>query len=213
MNDFRLVELVYRWRIDEASKRLEKKLDNEFYVTDLVYCPLKYRYQKLYRELAVISAISPAAILGELAHYGLEKVLVDLLGEGNVKTEVEYEKHVEVENTMYIVKGRVDAVIGDYIVEIKTGRSDISIPQSHHILQTRIYLWLTGFRKALLLYVTQNRIAEYLVDTPASDGEISDLVRGILTGLPAPRYAWECDYCTYSTLCPSKSRPSDAMKR
>ncbi|MEM1644429.1 MAG: CRISPR-associated protein Cas4 [Ignisphaera sp.] len=204
MNEFRLVDIIYKQRIEETIKRINKKLDNELYVTDLVYCPLKYRYQKLYKELTIASAINPATLLGEFTHHGIEKMLIEILGLDNVKTEVEYEKSVEVEGTLYIIKGRIDAIIGDYVVEIKTSRSDTSIPQNHHILQTRLYLWLTGYKKALLLYVTANRIAEFIVDKPATDIEVSDLVREIKAGAPAPRYSWECRYCIYSALCPNK---------
>ncbi|MCC6017092.1 MAG: CRISPR-associated protein Cas4 [Desulfurococcaceae archaeon] len=204
MNMISIVDKLYRWRIDEAVKKLESKLDNEFYVTDLIYCPLKYRYQKMYKELTISSAINPTTLLGELTHYGVEKILIDLFGPENVKLEVDYEKGIEVDGVLYIVKGRIDAIIGDWVIEVKTSRSDISIPQNHHVMQTRIYLWLTGFNKALLLYITSNRVAEYIVDKPASDGEIADLLRSTITGAPAPRYPWECRYCTYSTLCPYK---------
>ncbi|MEM1526049.1 MAG: PD-(D/E)XK nuclease family protein [Ignisphaera sp.] len=204
MSEFKLVDIIYRHRIEETVKRIDKKLDNEFYITDLVYCPLKYKYQKLYKELTIASAINPTTLLGEFAHHGIEKMLIEILGPDSVKTEVETEKSIEVEGILYIIRGRVDALIGDYIVEIKTSKSDASIPQNHHILQTRLYLWLTGYRKALLLYVTANRIAEFVIDKPATDGEVSDLVRGIIVGAPAPRYSWECRYCPYSVLCPDK---------
>lgn len=204
MSKLRLVDLVYRWRISETSKRLEKKLDNEFYVTDLVYCPLKYRYQKLYRELTLSAAISPVTILGEFTHYGIEKVLSEMLGFDSVKLEVDYEKDIEVEDTLYIVKGRIDAVIGDTIVEIKTSRSDISIPQNHHVLQTRIYLWLSGYKNALLLYITPSRITEFPINKPATDDEVINLIKETLTCTHTPRYSWECGYCIYSVLCPSK---------
>lgn len=204
MSKIKLIDILYRWRIGETVKRLEQKIDNEFYVTDLVYCPLKYRYQKIYKELTISSSINPATLLGELTHYGVEKLLIDLLGVDNVRPEVEYEKGLEVDGTLYIVKGRVDAVIGDVIVEIKTSRSDVSIPQTHHITQTRIYLWLTGLSTALLLYITPSRIAEFEISNPASDGEVVDLIRSTLAGTPAPRYLWECRYCAYATLCSSK---------
>lgn len=204
MSEFRLVDIIYRHRIEETVKRIDKKLDNEFYVTDLVYCPLKYRYQKLYKELTIASAINPTTLLGEFAHHGIEKILIEILGSDSVKTEVECEKSIEVEGALYIIRGRVDALIGDYVVEIKTSKSDVSIPQNHHILQTRLYLWLTNYKKALLLYVTANRITEFVIDKPATDGEVSDLIRGTIAGAPAPRYSWECKYCTYSVLCSSK---------
>lgn len=204
MDELRIVDLLYRWKISEAVKRLDKRLENEFYVTDLIYCPLKHRYQKLYKELAISSSIIPTAILGEFTHYGVEKILIDIFGTDKVKIEVECEKDINVDGVVYNVKGRIDAVVGDYIIEIKTARSDVSIPISHHILQTRIYMWLMGYQKALLLYVTASRIAEYIIDKPASDVEVAELIRSTLSGVPAPRYPWECRYCIYSMLCPSK---------
>ncbi|MEM0370990.1 MAG: CRISPR-associated protein Cas4 [Ignisphaera sp.] len=209
MSNLSIVDIIYKWRITENMKRIEKKLDNELYVTDLVYCPMKYRYQKIYKELAISSAVNPTTILGEFSHYGVEKFLIETLGHDNIKTEVEYEKSIDVDGITYIISGRIDVIVGDYIVEIKTSRFDISIPQNHHVLQTRIYLWLTGFKKALLLYITSSRVAEYVVDKPVTEGEVSDLIRSTLSGSPAPRYLWECSYCAYSILCPNKKHTSN----
>lgn len=204
MSNFDIVNLVYGWRIEEARKRLEKKLENEIYVTDLIYCPLKYHYQRMYKEIAIANAFDPITISGELIHLGIGKLLEDLLGKDNVRLEVEYEKEVVVDGVTYIVKGRVDAVIGDWLVEIKSSRSDLNIPHQHHILQTRLYLWLTGLRKAILLYITQNRLSQYFIEDPVSDGEVADLIRSILSLKPAPRYSWECSYCPYAILCSNK---------
>ncbi len=199
-------ELLYKWRIEEARKRLESKLENEVYVTDLVYCPLKYRYSKLYSEIALAASFSPVTVVGELVHMGLEKFLVDTLGSDAVKTEVEYERDIVVEGTTYIVRGRVDAVVEDTVIEIKTSRSDTNIPYQHHIQQVRLYLWLTGLPRGLIVYLTPERVAEFSIETPASDGEVADLVRSIISGEPAPRYPWECSYCPYSALCARKAR-------
>lgn len=202
----RISELLYRWRVEEARKRMESKQDYEVYVTDLVFCPLKVRYQKMYSEIALAHAFSPVTVLGELVHIGLEKFLQDQLGRDVVNVEVECDREIVVDGTAYVVKGRVDAIVGDTVIEIKTSRSDANIPYQHHILQLRLYLWLTGFNKGLLVYVTPERIAEFEVNTPASDGEVADLVRSIIVGEPAPRYAWECSYCPYAYLCPKKVR-------
>jgi len=202
----RVAELLYRWRIEEARKRLEEKGENEIYVTELVLCPLKPRFQRMYRELALAHSFSPLALLGEFAHIGIERVLREILGEDVVKVEVEYERGVEVDGRSYVIKGRVDAIVGDTVLEIKTSRSDANIPYQHHVQQLRIYLWLTGFSKGLLLYVTPERLVEYPVTDPASDGEILDAVRSIEVGEPAPRYPWECQYCPYAQLCPRRVR-------
>lgn len=204
MNMLKLTDLIYKWRISETINRLEKKLDNEIYVIDLIHCPLKYYYQKQYKELTIASAINPVTILGELIHYGIEEIILKIFNMANVKIETEFVKEIEVDGAIYIIKGRIDAIVDDYIIEIKSSRSDTFIPQTHHVIQTRIYLWLTGYRKAILLYITPNRIVQFDIDDPATNGEISDLVRGILYRSPIPRYPWECNYCIYSVLCSYK---------
>jgi len=202
----RISELIYRWRIEEARKRIESRREDEVYVTDLVLCPLKPRFQRIYKEIALAYSFSPVTAMGDFVHMGLERLLQEILGEESVKTEVEYEKPIEVEGRSYTVKGRVDAVVGDTVLEIKTSRSDANIPYQHHVQQLRIYLWLTDMSKGLLLYITPERIAEFPVLNPASDGEVADLVRSIIVGEPAPRYPWECARCPYAQLCPRRCR-------
>jgi CRISPR-associated exonuclease Cas4 len=204
IKEFSIVDLLYSWKVGEAKKKLEEKLDNEIFVTDLIYCPLKYRYQKVYKELAIGSAFNPITLYGEVIHQGLEKILSTLFSISDANIEVEYEKNILIDNNTYVIKGRIDVLINDYIIEIKSSSLDKNLPQAHHILQTRIYLWLANLDKALLVYITPNRIVEYYIREAISDGELMDLVRSIITGQPAPRYPWECKYCIYAILCPSK---------
>lgn len=205
-DELNIVNTLYSWKIAEARKRLEEKLENEIYVTDLIYCPLKYRFQRLYKELAIGAAFSPAALYGEIIHQGLEKLLQTLFGVDNVKIEVEYERYVrtDFDGNTYTVKGRVDAVIGDYVIEIKSSSSDKNLPHEPHITQAKIYLWLSNLSKALLLYITPSRVVEFRVMGAVSDEELVRLVESVIIGQPAPRYSWECRYCIYSILCPRK---------
>ncbi len=198
------MDLLYKWRISESKERIEKKQDNEIYVTDLIYCPLKYRYQKIYKELSIATSINPVTIMGELIHIGVERLVLDLLRERNVESEVEVEKRISIDGKEYVIKGRIDLIVDNNIIEIKSSRSDTNIPHEQHILQLKTYLWLTGYKKGLILYITSNRIAEYEIVEALSDGEVSDLVRSILSGEPAPRYQWECSYCPYALICPNK---------
>lgn len=198
-----IIELLYRWRVSDSARHAGERKPNELYVTDLVYCPLRYRYQAEYRELALASSFSPATLLGTLAHSGFGRVLEELFGD-KVRLEVDYGKSVKVDGDLYVVVGRVDAVVGDTVVEFKTARSDASIPQEQHVLQVRVYLWLTGLRKGIILYATPDRVAEYEVQDPATDEEVARLVRETVTGRPAPRYQWECRYCAFSVICPRK---------
>lgn len=202
---FSLVRLLYNYKVTEAKDKLKRKMENEIYVTDLVYCPLKYRYQREFVDIAIASSISPATLLGEFVHKGLEKLIQEVLGPAAmVAVEVERERDVVVDGVRYIVKGRVDMVVEDVVIEIKSGHGGLGIPLAHHVLQARLYLWLTGLPKAVLLYVTRNRLAEFVVSEPSTDGEVSDLIRSLVSGRPAPRYTWECRYCPYSMLCPQK---------
>lgn len=204
IKDFSIIDSLYSWKVSETKRRLEEKRDNEIFVTDLIYCPLKYRYQKVYKELVLGTAFSPVTLYGEIIHHGLEKFLVMLFGEDNIRIEVEYARNMYVDNNIYIIKGRIDAIIEDCVIEIKSSNSDKNIPHEHHITQTRIYLWISNLDRALLIYITPSRIAEYEVKGAVSNGELTDLIRSIIVGQPAPRYSWECRYCIYAILCPFK---------
>ncbi|RLG78121.1 MAG: CRISPR-associated protein Cas4 [Thermoprotei archaeon] len=204
MNELRIVENLFRWKVEEFKEKAEKKLENEIYVTELLMCPLKPRLFKKYPELALARIFEPVLIMGDLLHRGAEQVLKEIFGEDNVDVEVEVEREVVVEGQSYVIRGRIDAIIGDTIVEIKSGRSDVGIPHRHHIDQLRLYMWIKNFSKGLLLYITNDRITEYPVTQPMSDGEVMDLVRSYLEMKLVPRYSWECNYCPYSVVCPSK---------
>jgi CRISPR-associated exonuclease Cas4 len=104
-----------------------------------------------------------------------------------------------------VVKGRADAIVtardgARYGVEIKTSRSDLSLPMEHHLDQVRIYNLLFNLERSYLLYVTPERIAQYEVSERAS---VEEVARRILEA-KSPRYPWECRYCPFAVLCPSK---------
>ena len=206
MVELRIVENLYRWKVEEYRERVEKKLENEIYVTELLLCPLKSRLAKQYPELALSRVFDPPLFIGDMVHRGLQQTLKEIFGEENVEVEVEVEREVAVDGQSYVIRGRIDAVIGDTVVEIKSGRSDVGIPHKHHVDQLRLYMWMRGAAKGLLLYVTNDRITEYPVEQPMSDGEVMDLVRSFLKGEPAPRYPWECNYCPFAVVCPRRVR-------
>ena len=200
-----LVEALYRWRLKEREKHVRE--EGVLYVTDILRCPLKLRYEQAYPELSAKEVFIPAGILGELVHIGLESLLHLILPESHVETEVEVERQLSIDNQSIRLKGRIDALVTrngfKEVVEIKTGRSDFSIPHERHILQARIYAWMVEAGKACVLYITPDRIAEY-VEEPLTEDVVANMVKQALSGVQAPLYEWECGYCPYSVLCSNK---------
>ncbi len=196
-------EILYKLRLEDAKKHLRK--EKEFYVTDLVRCPLKMEYELKYPELVLQQIYNPSTILGDAVHKGIEQILVEAkdlkLLDGSVEIEVEGSKKVD----DYVVKGRIDAIIyrdneQRIGVEIKYARSDLGLPLQHHVMQVKIYNWLFDLNETILIYLTPDRITEYRVNERVDEYEIL----GLITSRQAPRWGWECSYCVFSVLCPNK---------
>ena len=194
-----IVEELFKAKVEESKKY--SKGPNEVYVTDLVRCPLKAKFEGLYPELKEAENYSPAAILGDLVHRGLENFLKEKF---NAEIEVEGSRTVEINGKSVTVKGRADAITQDYVIEIKTSRADKGLPHDHHVLQLRLYLWLFNRKKGILLYVTPDRVTEYEVSDPPDEAEVLRHLEDFLNIRYAPKFKWECNYCPFSVLCPNK---------
>jgi len=208
----RITELLYRLQLEEFEEHYARLLSRPgtVWVSALVLCPTRWRLMLRFPELAKADFRGSYA-LGRAAHLGVEQLLRDHaqdLGFSKVETEVEVERRVTVDGASVLLSGRVDALGlsggGRTVIEVKTARGDYGLPHEHHLLQLRIYMWMLGASRGVLLYLTPDRVAEYEVGEPLSEGEVADLVRGFLRGEPSPRYDWECGYCPYAPLCPRK---------
>lgn len=195
-------EYLYKLKLEDIKKHERK--ENEYYVTDLVRCPLKRVYEEKYAELILRQAFDPTLILGDIVHMGLEAFLSKLFSKGYAKGKV----NIEIENSKrvkdYIIKGRIDALLdmgeGRIGIEIKYSRRDLGIPHNHHVLQVKIYNWLFDLDKSILIYITPERIAEYEVVDRVNEEELISLIEY----KEAPRWNWECQYCAFAILCPKK---------
>lgn len=202
--NYLIVEFLLRARLQEYLSH--SKEENVIYVTDLVRCPLKVKFEREYKELIMSEILSPSAILGDLVHKGLESILKI---EGyEIFSEVEKEKIVVVDGKEFKIKGRADVILKKenelIILEIKTARRDEGIPQRHHILQLRIYLWLFDANKGILLYITPDRVTEFPIEGAIETNSVIRMVEENLKLSPSPRYSWECSYCIFSKICPNK---------
>jgi CRISPR-associated exonuclease Cas4 len=197
-----LVNLLYAVSKEEKEKHPRKA--DTYWVTDLVRCPLKREYELKYPELVEKEIFTPVFILGTLVHRGLQELLKSIMGEG-VSTEVEGSREVVLpDGRKVIVEGRADIVvkISDEMigVEIKTARSDYELPKPQHVDQARIYNWLFNLNQTILVYITPERVTQYLVSDKATEDEVVSRI----TSRKIPRYDWECKYCSYSVMCPYK---------
>jgi CRISPR-associated exonuclease Cas4 len=198
-----IVERIYNYKLQDYLQH--KREENVIYVTDLVRCPLKLRFENQYKELALGDFFIPAGIMGDLVHSGLEDFLKE---EFNAEVEVDGEKEVSIDGKTIKIKGRADAVIqkdGErVIVEIKSARADKGLPLDHHKMQLQVYLWMFEAKKGILVYVTPDRITEYEIDEPLDEAVVLKLVEEVIEASKAPRYSWECNYCQFNIICPNK---------
>lgn len=197
-----IINLLYLVSKEEKEKHPRKP--DTYWVTDLVRCVLKREYELKYPELVEKEIFTPVFILGTLVHRGLQDLLKNVMRE-EVTTEVEVSQEVTLpDGRKVVVKGRADVIvkIGDEAigVEIKTARSDYDLPKPQHLDQARIYNWLFNLSQTILIYVTPERVTQYVVSDKASEEEIINRI----TSEKAPRYDWECRYCSYSVMCPYK---------
>ncbi len=198
-----LVSVIYEYNKRERERH--KREEGVFWVTDLVRCPLKRVYETLYPELSLRDVFNPRLIVGILIHRGVEGLVKEVLKEFKVEVEVEGGRGVLLSDGSEVeVRGRLDILLlgggTKEAVEVKTARSDRSIPQRHHIDQARAYNWLFDLDRVYLLYITPERVAQYSVEDRMSDAEVAERVES----RRAPRYPWECSYCHYAVLCSSK---------
>ncbi|MCG2909640.1 MAG: Dna2/Cas4 domain-containing protein, partial [Stygiolobus sp.] len=89
------------------------------------------------------------------------------------------------------------------VVEIKSAKGDKGLPLEHHKAQLQLYLWLFNVRKGILIYVTPDRVTEYIIDQPADEVGVIRLTEETLRASKAPRYQWECKYCVFKVICPN----------
>lgn len=182
-----ITEFLLKKKLEEQLSHVKE--ENTIYVTDLVKCPRKVKYESEYKELAISQVYAPSAILGDILHLGLENLLKKNF---TAEAEVETQREIQVEGRVYKIKGKADAIIKNssgesIIIEIKTSRSDKGLPLIHHKMQLQIYLWLFNTKKGILIYITPDRIAEYEINEPLDEATIVRLAEDTVTLRNSPR--------------------------
>jgi len=173
--------------LQRQEQKAHIRAANEIYVTDLVQCPTRRSFEELYN-----APPSTEAMVGKFLHNGFSFFARQV--EPEAQFEVPYKKEID----GVIVKGRVDIDLGPELWELKTGRdAPKGEPSERHLLQCRIYLWLTGKVLARLVYITFNQFREFEIMDACTDDEI----RNLLKNKKSPMWGGECSYCPFSRLC------------
>jgi|YelNatPaOPRAMG01_1025707.scaffolds.fasta_scaffold05303_2 CRISPR-associated exonuclease Cas4 len=195
----RLIDAMRKKYIDERNsyrRYYEDKGYEIVFVHELCECSRKMRYSKLFPEIGILKLFKPHVIRGELIHLALE-------GISNMKANVKSEKRVKINNRDFLIAGSVDLYDESRkrVIEIKTVKSIANTPFEHHILQTRMYLWLLNVKDAELWYFASDGVKFYYINNPCTDSEIQE----IINNPSAPRWPqWECNMCEYDQLCELK---------
>jgi len=185
-----VIKALFESEIRYLRERIEKTRSNEIHVTDLLQCRMKYILRKTFPE---VFEPNPAVTVGRLVHLGLQQLLKEKFG-------AEVEKTFKREFNGYTIVGTVDAICGDKLIEIKYTKSNGNgLPRNSHVLQSKIYLWLTGLKEARLVYLSPYKLLEYPIKEGASDEEVAKLIKN----WTSPKWGeWECRYCLYAKICP-----------
>jgi CRISPR-associated exonuclease Cas4 len=193
----KLSELLYRWKAFEQLKHERK--EGEVYVTDLLECGLKRRFEETFPEVARADYFNPATLLGDVVHAGVRELLQGM-------PDAQFEVEGEMEFGGLKIKGRADMLLPDRVVDFKFVRSSYRVPHNHHVLQVRIYMRMFSKPKGSLLYLATDRITEIDEDIEPSLGiPITDEeLKTLLSRRDAPMWPeWECEYgCPWTSVCP-----------
>ncbi|RLE70920.1 MAG: hypothetical protein DRJ45_04480 [Thermoprotei archaeon] len=195
-----MIEDLLRKILDHSIEKYLKPFigrelrENEITVHEFIGCKRKMLLLRNLPELEYSISINPRIVLGELIHLGILKIL------GKRDEKIVY-KDIILNNKRYRFIGMIDAIINNSIIDFKfTLLPSENLPSEKHVLQVKMYMWLTGLEEGYLLYFTPNEILEYKIDEKLSDEDIKRLYEH----WDSPRYSWECDYCSVKRYCELK---------
>jgi CRISPR/Cas system-associated exonuclease Cas4 (RecB family) len=109
-------------------------------------------------------------------------------------------KELTMNDGNYVISGMIDIIDPEAKtpIEIKYQTSLQKIPQEHHILQMRAYLWLLNSKQGEIIYISPEGLKTYVVSEPLTDEEVKALIKEE----KVPRWIeWECQYCPYQQFC------------
>ena len=197
-NNYILRKILRAFRDYEKGKYETKMEENTFHVHELVACKFK---SELVREIPELSTpLKPPIFIGEAIDDFMKQLFLhdEELQKMTVTAEGIYEKSVNVDGKEIKIVGKPDIVLNDVVIEVKYTQFADDLPKDHHVMQVKLYLFLTGYKKGKLVYVTNRGFKEFDVNEPFTEEELVEYIKS----WSSPRYEWECTYCNYKQICP-----------
>lgn len=188
---------------DEKDKS-HKNEKGKYYVSELVVGCLKKSY---------LSKIEPAKItrtqlryfsIGTIFHNFIEELFKDF------DSEVKFEKKFD----DFLVKGRIDLMNKEYIVEIKTCSKVVLRPREEHLAQLNFYLGMAERKKGMLVYINKNNFEIYQFEFSFNKLKFQENIlffkklHGYLEKkeIPQTKPIFSCFSCPYHSICFNEAR-------
>ncbi|HDI74370.1 MAG: hypothetical protein DRJ52_01260 [Thermoprotei archaeon] len=171
------------------------------YVTEITQCLRKSWYRRTLAEPPSDNKVV-LMVMGDGAHFLLKESFP--LGAGEELVEREYEG--------VKIRGRVDRLLEDSLIEFKTVSRIPKQPYDSHVAQSQLYMWLFNKPKAYIVYVSRSdgRVKAYEI---ARDEEaIASLLQRVKKfsdalkkgAIPEPEQSKLCEYCEYLNICSAR---------
>jgi len=180
------------------------------FVTDVTQCLLKSWYQRVLDYSPSDEKVA-LLVMGDDVHYLMREILG--VGEGELGLEKELGDGVK-------LRGRVDRVLGDCVLEFKTVSRAPEKPYDNHIKQIQLYMWLADKGEGFIVYVSRadGRVKAFRVlREDEVVAEMAERARRLSESLrqgipPEPEPSKLCKYCEYNTLCPALKSGSSTQR-
>jgi len=179
------IEKYFKWLINSEFQ------ENTIAVFELLECRQKMLYTRSTPYTIINTIINPSSLIGILVHEGLDTILK------HINKSSIFSKKVIIDNAEYTINGWPDYYDGEKIIEFKVSTIPIKEPDSRHVMQVRLYMWLTNCREGYLTYITPRKILTYRIENPATDDEVKELLKN----WPSPRDSNECMQCMFRNVC------------
>ncbi len=172
---------------------------HEVYVTEVTQCLLKSWFQRTMGEKPD-GEKAVVLVLGDDVHFLMRDYFP--IGDGEVTAERELENGVK-------LRGRVDRLLEETIIEFKTVSRAPDKPLSHHVDQVQLYMWLFGRLNAHIVYVTKTNGEVRVFKVDRDEERIKELLErakrlsdSLKSGKPPdPEPGWLCKYCEFTSIC------------
>ena len=197
-----MLELLLKKYVDHIIKKYHQWLLEgrqtlqEIAVYELCGCKQRAIFNRLLPYTVIANSVKPINILSEAIHEGIEKIMG--------YSERVFSKSIEVNGVKYTIYAQPDYFDGDVLIDFKFTTAPVNtLPRDRHVLQIKLYKWITGAKRAFILYITPRNLHEVEVQETLTDDDVKNL---ILTW-SSPREPTECSDCPYKPFCPHYKPP------